>query len=61
VERHFFWKRARARIFCWESTGGIDTNRSTMKNRVANPNSRRAGSTEGAGAEEESSMLTDFE
>jgi len=46
VERHFFWKRARARIFCWESTGGIDTNRSTMKNRVANPNSCRAGSTE---------------
>ena len=47
VERHFFWKRARARIFCWESTGGIDTNRSTIKNRVANPKSRRAGFTEG--------------
>ena len=38
VERDFFWERARARIFCWESTGGIDTNRSTIKNRVANPN-----------------------
>ena len=48
VERDFFWKRARARIFCWESTGGIDTNRSTIKNRVANPYSRRAASTEGA-------------
>ena len=33
-------------FFCWESTGGIDTKRSTMKNRLANPNSRRAGFTE---------------
>jgi hypothetical protein len=45
VERDFFSERARARIFCWESTGSIDANRSTMKNRVANPNSRRAAST----------------
>ena len=47
VERDFCWERARARIFCWESTGGIDINRSTIKNRVANPKSRRAASTEG--------------
>jgi len=45
VERDFFWKLARARIFCWESTGGMDINRSTIKYRVANPNSGRAGST----------------
>ena len=46
AERDFFWKRARARIFFLESTGRMDNNRSTIKHRVADPNSRRTGSAE---------------